>query len=169
MNFIIQHSIESEEDFDLVISDVCPRGYSDGVLIADEEICLAMSENHPLARQSDLKLSDLKNERFISMPKNSSLQRITADTCLSAGFTPNIAIQTDDPFYLRKYIEMGLGIAFVPTNSWRGLFHGGTILKSIENIRRKTYAYLPKDRRIKRAVRAFLEILKDEQGKGRFF
>jgi hypothetical protein len=40
----------------------------------------------------------------------SSLYKNTVTICADAGFTPNIAIQTDDPFYVRKYIEMGLGI-----------------------------------------------------------
>ena len=82
--------------------------------------------------------------------------------CAEAGFVPNIAIQTDDPFYLRKYIEMGLGIAFVPTLSWRGLFSDNIVLKGIENTRRTTYAFLPKRKYVKSSVRAFLELLQNK-------
>ena len=162
VNFFIHHSIDAEQDFDIFISDICPYEYSKKILIVDEEICVAMNKNHPLASETDFSISALENERFITMTPNSSLHRITVDTCTNAGFAPNIAIQTDDPFYLRKYIEMGLGIAFVPSNSWLGLFSENIVLKKADNIRRKTYVFLPRRKHLKRSVEMFLQVLKDK-------
>lgn len=96
------------------------------------------------------------------MTPNSSIYKITVNTCSDAGFSPNISIQTDDPYYLRKYIEMELGIAFVPENSWSGLFDEKILLKKAGNTQRKTYAFLPKRKHVKRSVEVFLQILKDK-------
>ena len=162
VNFIIHHSFDSEQDFDVLISDICPCEFSKKMLIVDEAICVAMNKEHPLLRKKAFSVADLAQERFITMTTGTSQKKITVNACADAGFVPNIAIQTDDPFYLRKYIEMGLGIAFVPSNSWRGLFTDKVVLKNVGNIRRKTYAFLPKRKYIKRSVEEFLKVLCDE-------
>lgn len=166
VNFIIHHNLECDQNLDVVISDTCSFEYTDKIPLVDEQICVAMNAKHFLASKSDLRTSDLKKERFITMTQNSSLHNITVNICTDAGFVPNIVIQTDDPFYLRRYIEMGLGIAFVPLISWRGLFSDNIVLNDIDYIRRKTYAFLPKRKHVKASVRAFLETLKKQAEDG---
>ena len=161
VSFIIRHTPDATRDFDLFISDTPPNEYSDRILVVDEDISVAMRSDNQLAEKKNLSPSDLEGERFITMPLNSSLYRITTLACEGAGFSPNIAIQTDDPFYVRKYVEMGLGIAFVPTNSWQGLFGEGVVLIKADGMRRRTYAYLPRSKGTKRSVELFLEVLKE--------
>ncbi len=162
VKFIIHHNLEPEKDFDIFISDVCPFEYSQKILLVDEEICVAVSKEHDLAKRADFSVADLEKERFITMTSGSSMHKITVNACADVGFTPNIAIQTDDPFYLRKYVEMGLGIAFVPANSWSGLFPDSVLLKGVGNIRRKTYAFLPKGKYLKRSAQMFLRDLSED-------
>ncbi len=162
VNFTIQHNLESAQNLDVIISDTCRFEYIEKIPLVDEEICVAMNRKHFLTSKAELGVSDLEKERFITMTQGSSLYNIAFNICATAGFIPNIAIQTDDPFYLRKYIEMGLGIAFVPSFSWKGLFSDDIVLKRIENVRRKTYAFLPKRKYVKASVRAFLTVLKNQ-------
>jgi DNA-binding transcriptional LysR family regulator len=161
VNLTIYHNIDADKNFDILISDICPYEYGNRTLIIDEEICIAMHKSNPLADKAISSVNQLEQERFITMSGDSSIHRILIKSCADAGFTPNIAIQTDDPFYLRKYIELGLGIAFVPALSWQGLFSNKIVLKSVKNIRRKTFAYVPKTKSTKRSVEAFLNILID--------
>ena len=132
------------------------------MILVDSKAYLLVNKDHPLANRDTFSVAELESERFITMTSGNSIQKITVNACADAGFTPNIAIQTDDPFYLRKYIEMGLGIAFVPANSWSGLFPEGVVLKRLKHIRRKTYAFLPKGKYTKRSVELFLQVLRDE-------
>jgi len=162
VNFIIRHNFESESDFDIIVSDACPYEYSQKILLVDEDICIAMNKDHPLVGKDPFSIADLEHERFITMTAGSSLQRITVNACENAGFSPNIAIQTDVPFYVQKYVEMNLGVAFVPTHAWRGQFSDNIVLKKTDNIRRKTYAFLPKGKYTKRSVTTFLKILQNE-------
>ena len=162
VNFTIHHNFERNQSLDVIISDTCPFEYGDKILLVDEPICVAMNAGHPLAGKSNISVSDLEKERFITMTPSSSLHNITLNVCADSGFAPNIAIQTDDPFYLRRYIEIGLGISFVPSLSWKGLFSENIVLKSIDGIRRKTYAFLPKRKYTKSSVRAFLRVLQNQ-------
>lgn len=159
VNFVLRHELEADMDFDILISDECPYGYSEKRLLAHEDILLAIGKDNPLSRSADLSARDLKNERFISMPRGRSLYSITSSICLDAGFTPNISIQTDDPFYIRKYVEMGLGIAFVPSCSWKGLFSDNVVLRNIGALSRNTYIFLPEERRSKKCVTEFISVL----------
>ncbi len=159
INFVIWHDKDAYDDADILISDTCPENYSMKSVLTEEDILLAVSTKHPLADIARVNLGELKNERFISMTKGKSLYNTTLSICRDAGFAPNISIQTDDPFYVRKYVELGLGIAFVPSRSWSGLFSENTVLKKIAGYGRKTYICLPEKRKIKPATKAFLDFL----------
>ena len=161
VSFVLNHSSAYVEKSDFIISDSTPVGadYNKELLVT-EDIMLAVSKSNPLAKEKSLSISDLKNERFITMPKNSSIYNITKELC--KGFSPNIAIMTDDPFYIRKYIELDLGIAFVPAFSWEGQFQKSVVLKKIGNVTRSTYIYYPKNRYMSNAAKQFLKTLVSE-------
>jgi DNA-binding transcriptional LysR family regulator len=159
VNFLLRHELPKTADFDLLISDRCPFAYKSRTLILDEPICLAMASGHPLAACEQISVASLAGERFISMPEGRSLYEITAEACAAAGFVPNIAIRLEDPSYIRKYVELGLGVAFVPSISWAGLFSDGAVLRPLPGIRRKVYAYLPAERQEKQSCKIFLDIL----------
>jgi DNA-binding transcriptional LysR family regulator len=159
VNLLLRNEPPKKEDCDVLIAEDCPFPYRKRELILDERICLAMPAGHPLAACASISVSSLAGERFISMPEKSSLYEITAKACTTAGFVPNIAIRLDDPFYIRKYVELGLGVAFVPEISWAGLFSGGVVLRPLVGLRRRAYAYLPAGRQEKQAGLKFLDVL----------
>ncbi len=159
VNFILRHEIEAELDCDIMIADECPVGYIEERILADEQILLALNREHKMAGSERIAISALSGERFISMPKGRSLCMITEEVCRESGFEPNISIQTDDPYYVRKYVELGLGIAFVPSCSWEGLFSENVVLKNVGNIRRRTYVCCPQKKVKRAAVSTFLDYL----------
>lgn len=163
VNFTIHHNLNEGIDFDIIISDECPCEYSKKTLLVDEDFCVAMNKDSPLVNKAHLLITDLLDTRLITMTSGSSLQKITVKACNAAGFTPNIAIQTDDPYYVRKYVEIGLGVALVPTKSWEGLFPDRVVLKKLSNLRRQTYAFIPKRSYNKRVAEIFLNFLSDNK------
>ena len=156
VNFIIKHQNDGD-DFDLIVSDISPWENTDRILLVDEKMCIAMNKDNQLAEKNNV---DYSKERFITMLSDSSLYRYTKQFCNSMGFEPNIAIQTDDPFYVRKYIEMGMGIAIVPLVSWKGLFSENIVLKDID-LKRKTYLWWSKNKFLSKSARKFIEMIKD--------
>jgi DNA-binding transcriptional LysR family regulator len=144
---------EATKDTDILISCLPPLDSIKRVLVIEEDLLLAIHKDNPLSSVENLKISDLKNEHFII-----GLANETDTECKKAGFVPNIAFESNDPTYVRKYIEMGLGIAFIPSVSWRNLFSDNIVLKNV-GIKRKTYAYIPQDKYTKKSVTVFLEYL----------
>ena len=64
--------------------------------------------------------------------------------------------------HLRKYVELGLGVSFVPMSSWRGLFHDSVVLRRIAGLRRRTYAFMPRGSHCKRSASEFVRILLEQ-------
>ena len=73
------------------------------------QIRFRVSKSHPLQGKK-LTMRQLKDQPFVSIGENSSLNRILMDTCKKAGFTPNIAIQSNDIKCCEKCVAAGVGI-----------------------------------------------------------
>lgn len=160
-NFHINHSpSEDISEYDVIIADEDTMpGNLEKIPLLSENIKLAVDETNPLFAQDTIELPQLRNQRFVTMQKGNSLFYITNKICGTAGFAPEIAIQGDDPFYIRKYVELGLGIAFAPEISWHGLFSEKITLKNIGNFKRNTAAFYHKNKYQTKAIKEFLALL----------
>ena len=129
-----------------------------------ERIVLAVHESHPLAGKKSVGIRDLKGERLISLPAQSSLHSITVDLCRAHGFEPQIPIICDDPYFIRKYVFDGMGIALAPELSWQGRFRDNTVLIPVEDPPISVSSYLIWDstRYLSPAVCKFREYLLSE-------
>ena len=161
VNFIIRQSYEDDGDYDILVSDIFPSEHKEKVLLADEEIAIAMNKEHSLAKCDTVSVKDLENERFIALSSSDSMRKIIIETCEKAGFSPNFAIQTVSANYQRRCIELGLGITFASIK-WKEKYFENIEYKKIEGLRRKTYAFLPKKKHTRRSVSTFLKILSEE-------
>lgn len=156
VSFTISHSRINEKDFDIIIdAGQFDEKYMVFPLIT-EEIVLAVNKSNPLANQP-ITSRLLKQQRFISMPKGTSQYEYTLQCC--KGFIPNITIFSDDPYYIRKYVELGLGVAFFPSLSWKNQFSENVLIKKTGNISRTTYAACKSDKYISKASHLFVEEL----------
>lgn len=84
-----------------------------------EEIFLAVHKNSTLSEKKSIDLVDLENETFISMQKGSSMRDYLEKMFKKMNFEPDIAIECDDPHFVREYLKMGLGVALFPSVSWK--------------------------------------------------
>ncbi len=151
-----------EEEFDLIVTDAALRGGYTGEALLQEEILLALREDHPLAAKTDLTAEDIKGEPFICTNQGSSLYNITQEICADMGFSPHIVIRSDDPYYIRKCIELGLGASLIPAVSWRGQFSERIVLKKIHARKRTTMLYHRIGRHMPKCVERFAEMMREE-------
>ena len=163
VSFFVNNSYnENVDSYDVIITDrpIAKRHYKSIPLVL-EKFLLASRMDYSFVQNEGLTVRDLENERFITMGEGSGIYRVTNEICSRAGFVPNIVIQSDDPFYIRKYIEMGLGIAFVPAVSWSGMFSENIRLRDITDYQRLTCAYYDSNKYLSNAVSKFLTVLID--------
>lgn len=81
----------------------------------EEEICLAVSPQHPLAQREDsIAIHELQDEPFIGLKRGQGFRQITVDLCEQAGFTPRIVFESSNMETIQSLVAGGMGIAFVP-------------------------------------------------------
>ncbi len=135
ISFILDMSKKnSYSNYDIIVTDAdinTDNFYSKKFV--DEEILLAVPSSNPISSKHQIEMRALKEESFISFSPDHSLRNITNDLCSQAGFSPNIVIECNDPFYIREYVKMGMGISLVPSLSWKNQFDTSVMLLKIND------------------------------------
>ena len=157
VKFSVRHGAGGT-DFDLAVSDIPPsKKKYDRVLLTTERMLLAAPDS--LGEASIEKIRDCT---FISLGRGTRLHALTEQYCQSLGFNPTVSIQTDDTAYVRKYLEMGLGVALWPEKSWAGNLPCGVSLKDIGFPKRESFVFFESGADITSAKKIFIDILKEE-------
>ena len=152
-------------DYDIIVTNqIVSTELFEQSLWLSEEIFLAVHKDNPLSQKNDVAASVLQHEKMISMHKGSSLRE-----CMDAFFeenkiTPNIAIECDDPLYVRNYLTMGLGVTFFPAISWKDhISKDIRLLRVNDGLYRDSYVYV--NRYASGMAHVFLQMLETKSEK----
>jgi len=83
-------------------------------IIGRQEIRAVLPPSHRLASRKGLRVSELRDERFIANPPEYTLRGLVAGMCREAGFEPSIAIEVTEFSLIRRLVQIGLGVALLP-------------------------------------------------------
>ena len=98
------------EKYDIVIDRKCDA-YPDreGFEICSMRLRIKAAAGHPLARKKHT-LHEFFDQKFISWGEQSNMHQILMEACRRAGFTPPIAVSTNDKACYDRLIAAGVGI-----------------------------------------------------------
>ncbi len=138
--FITVHNADNfSDDFDIIVTDKELTLPYSKTKAAEEKFLLAYNKNSFAI--NNVSADNFQNLPFITMGSGNSIHETTVSICNSMGFSPHIVLQSEDPFYIRKCIELGLGISFVPEISWRGQFSENVAFKNVGEHKRNVNIY----------------------------
>ncbi len=107
--------------------------------VAHEAIVIALPEEHRLAGEERIDLSELADERFILVSRSTAPGFFAhcVDLCQSYGFTPEIDEEGNTPAALYGMVAAGLGVSLGPESAsivpWHGVtFKHATKASSVE-------------------------------------
>ncbi len=129
-------------------------------LCSREDVCVAISERHPLARQDAIELIDIAHEPMLTLHLDQSAEpRYLIQCCVNAGFEPTIFQEAAEPQTLLAMVGAGLGVALLPQTTSRIGWPGVRFLPVRTNAPSANLyiTYLAQDDAP--VVRAFLNIL----------
>lgn len=137
VKLIIRHDITNIREADFVISDseLALPDFRRSILLQERMLLAARKGEIPDS------IEELASRPFITMSQSSNLLSITRRICRDMGFTPKIALQSEDPYYFRQCLELGLGVAFVPALTWRGQFSEQIDFKELGHYYREICVY----------------------------
>ena len=72
-------------------------------------------------------------------------------------------IVCEDPYYIMKYVEVGLGVAYIPSKTWQNRLSADVVLLPVEGIslQRQTFLYHSPSHVHTEASKAFVKMLID--------
>jgi LysR family hydrogen peroxide-inducible transcriptional activator len=136
--------------------------------LIEEEICLAVPPQHPLALQKagngdfTVQLQNLREEPFIVLKKGQGFRQIALDLCQQAGFAPKIVFESGNIETVQSLVAAGMGVAFVPhmvaRSEWSQFAPVYMSLADPKPSRTLVIAYR-KGRYLSKAAEAFIAVL----------
>lgn len=82
----------------------------------EDELLLVVARDHRLAKRSEATVTDLQSERLILFERGASIRRATDQFFDSVGIRPDLALESNDTYFIKLMVEHGLGISLLP--SW---------------------------------------------------
>ncbi|ANK65426.1 LysR family transcriptional regulator [Loigolactobacillus backii] len=82
--------------------------------IVQQEIVLAVPNDHPLASRTTVSLNEIQNYPLIYFSKNSGLRPLLDNLLKTANVKPNIRCEIEEDHTIIGFVQYGYGIALVP-------------------------------------------------------
>lgn len=128
--------------------------------LMEDEVRLAMPPDHPQAGQSVVNLADVSQDSWIAgCPR---CRGHLVSLAQGAGFSPNVAFETEDYVAVLGLVRAGLGVALVPDLILEAAHEDGIVARPLSPpSRRQIHAVTTEDLQRVPAVAATLEALEE--------
>lgn len=163
---IFEHNLQKVnlESADLIISGEDP--VFDGfpkLHLLDEDFKIAISRQMLTTVRDEITPETLRKANYITLAKSKSFENALLALGKHYHFTPTITFVCEDPFYVLKYVTDNMGIAYIPSKTWKHRMSPDIALLALPDFKleRHTYLYRNPERGPSNAVEKFMDILQD--------
>ncbi|KGR88201.1 LysR family transcriptional regulator [Lysinibacillus odysseyi] len=123
----------------------------------EDEFVLFIHENHPLAGESEISISQLKDEKFILFSDEFTLHDLVIQACKDTGFIPNIIYKSSQWDLIIELVSSQLGITLLPKSIYKKQVNQQVkIVNLTETLRWNLGIITKKDSYLPFAVKEFL-------------
>jgi DNA-binding transcriptional LysR family regulator len=151
--------LENDFDFGFVGGHLVSREVEVIPWITDE-ILLVVAPKHSLAKRRQVRIRDLKGEKFIFREPGSATQAAVSAALHDVGIEVESVMEADNPGVAKQAVQSGLGIAFLSHFAIRTEVRAKT-LRAVNvqglDIRRELKIVHRKDKHLSRAALALIE------------
>lgn len=85
----------------------------------EDELALVVSSEHRLAKRRAATVSDIQGEKLILFERGASIRRATDLFFDQIGMRPDLALESNDTYFIKRMVERGVGISLLPVWSVR--------------------------------------------------
>jgi DNA-binding transcriptional LysR family regulator len=110
--------------------------------IAAEQYVIAVPSTHRAAGMISAPLATFKNDAFLALPSDSSVQRDFLELCAVAGFSPTIAQTVPDTGTIMALVAAGAGVAFTVDTALQHVPGEGIAAVQLDEQVQPVFAYL---------------------------
>jgi LysR family cyn operon transcriptional activator len=80
----------------------------------EDELVLAVGREHKLARKRVATVVEIQNEKLILFERGASIRRATDQFFDLIGARPDLALESNDTYFIKRMVERGLGVSLLP-------------------------------------------------------
>lgn len=80
----------------------------------EDELVLAAGHRHRLAGAREATIDEIKQERLILFERGASIRRATDDFFKRVDLRPDLALESNDTYFIKLMVEHGLGLSLLP-------------------------------------------------------
>ncbi len=85
----------------------------------EDELALVVSNEHKLAKKRVASVAEIQKEKLILFERGASIRRATDQFFDQIGVRPDLALESNDTFFIKLMVERGLGVSLLPAWSVR--------------------------------------------------
>ena len=82
----------------------------------EDELGVVTSARHRLAKERETSVVEMRRERFILFEQGASIRRATDAFFKRVDLSPDLALESNDTYFIKLMVEHGLGVSVMP--SW---------------------------------------------------
>jgi len=130
------------------------------VPIIKQKLMLGVHKSHRLASRAEVSFKELAEETFLDTSYDYNLHRQFMLNCEAAGFTPKIAMRSNDMDFLASLVEANWGVFLMPESLWKAFEYKNVRMLNIidANIDWELGLIYKKDAPMSTACQMFLEL-----------
>lgn len=114
---ILDAVLKGEIDLALVTPLPIKSTHVTGEVMLMEELYAILPSNHILAGSEAIRLEQLKDDPFVLFNEGYSLRTLVWNSCVQAGFKPEIAFEGEETDTIRGFVAAGMGVSLLPETS----------------------------------------------------
>jgi DNA-binding transcriptional LysR family regulator len=80
----------------------------------EDELSLIVSKDHKLAKKRAATVAEIQQEKLILFERGASIRRATDHFFDQIGVRPDLALESNDTYFIKRMIERGLGASLLP-------------------------------------------------------
>lgn len=144
----------------------------DTLSLCNDRLVLCAGASHPFSRKKQVTLEQVVSEPLILFHSDSVSRRLVDEKFAEAGLTPRVVMAMRSPEAMRKLVEAGVGISFLPFLTVRSALKSGEVrevrLKGVHMSREIGLAW-KRGRYFGPAIQGLLMAIVDKFNKGAAF
>lgn len=95
----------------------------------EDEIVLVVGHKHQLASRAEASVTDIERDRLILFERGASIRHATDDFFKRVGIRPDLALESNDTYFIKLMVEHGMGISLLPVWAVRDEVSAGKLAR----------------------------------------
>ena len=135
--------------------------------IFEDELVLVVSPEHELARKRAATVAEIQGARLILFERGASIRRATDEFFDRVGVRPDLALESNDTYFIKLMVEHGLGASLLPAWAVRDEVTAGKLaqLRITGHRLRRTVSMVSLGRFQATPTRVFLQYILENKSK----